>query len=198
MNKYFPYSIILMLPAIVLQGENAYGQRINFSTWAGSSSITIQPVSGNNALDFGKIFIGQAKTILLSGNEVTAFDITAERGYDLTVSVSAPPVLDGPDSKTIPFRINFAYSDQGAQVLSVAKTSATEVPAGFTSVTFPVLRYASGLPAPPPAPLDGATTSRPTAKSWLFIYGNVGPAASDASAGNYTGTINITVDYTSY
>jgi hypothetical protein len=198
MTRNKSYRFIFHITVLLLLSRTANSQRINFNTWAGSNSISIQAVSGSTSLEFGNIFSGQTKSILLNASEVTAFEITAAEGYDLTVSVSSPTVLDGPDNKAIPISLNFAYSDQGAAIASLAKTNAQEVPAGFTSVTFPVRRSASGLPAPPPIPLDGTTTTRPTAKAYLFIYGSIGPVPSDASAGDYTGTVNIMVEYDNY
>jgi hypothetical protein len=141
------------------------------------------------------MFIGSVKTIQLNSNDAAAFDITAAEGYDITVSVIAPDILTGPKGKTIPLKLRFAYSNQGAVNLSLAKTGAIEVPEGFTSVTFPLRKNVSGLPSPPPVPLDGTNNKRIAGRAYLFIYGSAGPAAPDANAGEYTGIVNITVEY---
>jgi len=180
---------------IISTGSSVSGQRISFGTWAGSNSISIQGITDNGALNFGNLYPGVSKSITLSSNDAAVFEITAETGYDLTVSMISPSALTGPGTKTIPFHLSFAYSNQGMLNVTAAKTSATEVSSGMTSVTFPLRKYTSGLPAPPPNPLDGNNPVRMTAKAYLFIYGSIGPVASDASAGVYTGTVNITVEY---
>ena len=174
------------------------GQRISFGTWAGSD-ITIRPVSVNT-LDFGNLIKGSGNPKEILKQDATAFEVIAPEGYDLTVVFDSPVVLTGPGTSTIPFSLRFAYSNQGLQTIAEANPSAVEVPTGFTSITFPVLRSATGVPTPPPAPPDGSTTpdSRIKATAYLFIYGSAGPAASNADSGEYTGDINIIVDYSSY
>lgn len=190
----YRYSIYFIL--VTLWSFSAQGQRITFGTWAGSD-IAIQPVS-QNTLSFGNLIRGgQAKEIDLNG--ATAFIITAPEGYDLTVTIDAVPVLTGPNGKTIPYTLAYAYSNRGYTLETDARLNADVVTSGFTSVTFPVKRNAMGLPPPPPAPLDGdsqVSVQRITATAYLFVYGTAGPAGTDAEAGEYTGTINITVEYT--
>jgi hypothetical protein len=174
---------------------NTFAQRINFGAWTGSSTIYVQSVSGNSDLVFGTMLIGSVKTIRLNSNDAAAFDITAAEGYDITVSVNAPDKLTGPDGKTLPLKLRFAYSNLGALNISLAKAGAIEVPEGFTSVTFPLRKYVRGLPSPPPVPLDGTNNKRLTGRAYFFIYGSAGPAAADSNAGEYTGNVNITVEY---
>jgi hypothetical protein len=186
----------VMIAALAAQlSAGLSAQRINFSVWAGSNSITILPVSANSTLSFGTMFTGQMKTILLTANETVAFEISAETGYDLTITLDASTVLSGPSGKTMPFDVRFAYSNQGIGDFSMARPVATEVPQGYTSVTFPLKKFSSGIPAPPPSPVDGRSSARPRGKAFLFIYGSAGPSARDAAAGEYTGSVSITVEY---
>ncbi len=193
MHRRTTYQFIVLLMAFWLSDIPVFGQRITFGTWAGSN-ITIQAVTVAT-LDFGNIVKGVpiAKSIDITG--ATAFGITAPEGFDLTVTIDSPTVLDGPEGKTIPFSLRFAYSNQGL-IESAARTSATEVPTGFNSVSFPVKRNAMGLPAPPPDPLDAANATRIKATAYLYFYGSAGPAAGDATAGPYTGTVTINAEYT--
>lgn len=198
MTGHTTYRYVFILTTLLALGTTSHGQRISFGTWAGTN-ISIQEVSVNT-LDFGNMIKGaeSSNSITLSG--ATAFQIMAPEGYDLTVSIDAPMVLDGPGSSTIPFSIKFAYSNQGAQTSTEANPIATEVPSGFTSVTFPVRKSAAGVPAPPPPPPDATTTpnSRIKATAFLFLYGSAGPAGSGADSGEYTGTVNILVEYSNY
>ena len=194
MNRRITYQTIVLLTALCLSGSMVYGQRITFGTWAGSN-ITIQAVSVNT-LNFGNVVKGVVTPKIIDIAGATGFAVTAPDGYDLTVTVDAPTVLDGPEGKTIPFGLRFAYSNQGL-LESQARLSTTEVPLGFNSVSFPVKRNAMGLPAPPPDPLDATNNTRIKATAYLYFYGSAGPAGNDAVAGLYTGTVTITVEYTS-
>lgn len=196
MRTFFSYVYHICLTTCLLSGITVQGQRISFGTWAGSD-IEIMPVTVNT-LSFGNLIIGAgAKTITL-GEEPTAFKITAPEGYDLTLTIDAPTILIGPNSKTIPFNLKFAYSNQGSADVVTAKNMAEEVTTGFNALTFPVKRNAMGLPAPPPTPLDGSSAPRVTATAYLFVYGSAGPAGVGTDAGIYTGEVNINVEYTSY
>jgi hypothetical protein len=195
MDKHKPYRQIFCMAFIMMIYGNSFAQRINFGVWAGSSTISVRSVSGNSDLVFGNMFIGSVKTIQLNSNDAAAFDITAAGDYEITVSVNASDKLTGPDGKTIPLKLKFAYSNQGAVNISLAKAGAIEVPDGFGSVTFPIRKNVSGLPAPPPVPLDGTNNKRIIERAYLFIYGSAGPAATDANAGEYTGNVSITVEY---
>jgi hypothetical protein len=97
----------------------------------------------------------------------------------------------------IPLNIGFAYSNMGAESESLAKTQALQIPQGFTSATFPVLRRSTGPPGPPPTPEHNGYTA-PTADAYLFIYGTLGPVPEDAAVGLYFGEINIHIEYSTY
>jgi len=176
-----------------LMSVDSIGQRINFGTWAGTS-IVVQPVSVST-LDFGNMMIGGALPNTVSLLNATSFEIIAPESYDVTVTLDAPAVLTGPGGNTLPFAAKMAWSNQGATNSTLANKIAVEVPTGFTSVTFPVRKFAGGLPAPPPVPLDGTTTTRITTKAYIFIYGSAGPASIGINSGNYTGTLTLTVEY---
>jgi len=196
MRTFIPYTLLFCLITFLLSDMTAHGQRISFGTWAGRD-IEILPVTVNT-LSFGNVIIGAGEKTILLGNEATAFRITAPEGYDLTVTLDSPTTLVGPNSKTIPFGLKFAYSNQGISEVVTARNMAEEVTTGFNAISFPIKRNAMGLPAPPPTPSDGSSAPRITASAYLFFYGSVGPAGVDADAGLYTGQININVEYTSY
>ncbi len=192
MRRNTKYQPILLTTILVLYCISVQSQRITFGTFAGSN-IVITPVSVNT-LDFGVLVKGEpAKSIDIA--HATGFEITAPLGFDLTVTMSFSTTLDGPNSKTLPFELKFAYSNQGL-IESQARLNTVEVTTGFNEVTIPVRRNALGLPAPPPTPLDGTNSTRTTAKVYLYIYGSVGPADVGADAGDYSGTVSITVAYT--
>lgn len=196
-NKGIYIVIITVLVQLLPFHGNVYGQRINFATWSGSSNITISNVFGNDAINFGNLIIGGvSKSVDING--ATVYAITAPDGYDLNVTIAAPSMLSGPgtSNNTIPLNISFAYSNLGFTDVATARINATVVPASFTSVSFPVRKSTNGIPAPPPAPLDGQSTERSIkSTAYLFVYGTAGPAVNGTNAGNYLATVTITAEY---
>jgi hypothetical protein len=132
----------------------------------------------------------------LTDNETQYIKIVGDATRDITVTVSAPMYLTTGASSQIPFTCNFAYSNLGSKDAVTAKTSAVEVPAGFTAITLPMLRRTAGVPAPPPTPAHGGYTA-PSATAYIFLYGKLGPVGN-VNAGTYTGIINVSVNYTTY
>lgn len=182
-----------------------YAQRINFSTYTGSSDITITPMMASPALNFNlkqaNITVnGDPVAINLSDNQAVAFQIQAPEGFDITVEVDAPTVLglDGTGTdpeETIPFQIGIAYNNLVAGDEMTAKSGAVTLPTGFVNVTFPINRRNSGAPGPPPTPISGDYV-RPKATAWLFLFGTLGPIGN-VNAGQYFGNITINVFFTS-
>lgn len=187
--------IILFLTFSLLLAGNVTAQRISFGTYA-TDDIVLTPLNlGELNFNDGKnvILPGQTVTINLTDNATAALAIVARADLDITVTIDALATLDLGSNK-IPLKLGFAYSNTGKLNEANAKASSVQVPAGFTCITFPVLRRASGLPAPPPTPNHvGYTAAKATA--YLFIYGTLGPVPTNAAAGLYTGTINVRVEY---
>lgn len=203
MRRIQTYRLLILLTTFVVVGFVAQAQRVAFKTWA-ASGIVITPALNNGELKFGALVKGNTKIIELNAQNsdlVAAFAVTAPEGYDLTVTIDSPTVLlfGGTSTPTIPFAMKYAYSNQGSQDATTARSLAVEVTSGFSSVTFPVKRNAiGGPPAPPPTPLDGdssVSAQRIPATAYLFIYGTVGPVG-EVPAGSYAGEISITVEYT--
>jgi hypothetical protein len=185
----------LRLSTFILTSITAHGQHISIGTMAGSN-ISIQSVN-DNSLNFGNLIKGASlpNSVPLSGAAV--FEISAPEGSALTVWIDAPSTLIGPDGETIPFSLKFAYSNQGL-VESKARLNAVEVNKGLNMVTFPVKRSVTGLMEYTPGSMESNNTIRTTGKAYLYIYGSAGPPDFGAGAGEYAGTVNISVEYTSY
>lgn len=194
-NISFRLAVILFLLSSTLTST---AQRISFGTWAGGDITITAGVPGD--LDFNDKApvinpgVNQSVTISLHDAEAAVMAIEGTEYYDITVTVDAPLTLDlDPDNK-IPVAIRFAYSNLNAGNVTAAKNQAQEVPAGFNTATFPILRRTNGPPGPPPTPPNsGYTPPRKTA--YLFVYGTLGPVPQ-VNAGLYIGTINVTVEYT--
>lgn len=199
-HKYIVCQCVLTLWLSVLMAHDGFAQRINFGAYTTSQGISLI-TSGN--LDFNAkqpvIASGSNSTvtIALTDGETQYIAITGDATRDVTVTVSAPQYLitggGGGSTKEIPFTCRFAYSNLGSIDATSANGVAIQVPSGFTAITFPLIRRAAGVPAPPPTPAHGAYTP-PTATAYLFLYGSLGPVGS-VSPGNYSGTVNVNVQY---
>lgn len=189
---------VLVVFSILLWTGSAHAQRISFGLYA-KDNIQIFP-EDLGQLNFNTkqqyIFANQSVTVNLLDLAASAISITGRRDQEITVIVSAPSSLNL-NASQIPIAIRFAYSNTGATNATDAKLTAVELPVGFTSATFPFLRRASGLPAPPPTPLHAGQVA-PQGTAYIFVYGTLGPVPSNAEVGNYLGDINIQVEYTNY
>lgn len=175
---------------ICLTAGNGYAQEINFGQFA-TEGITITNVGTFNALDFGQIISGEGTVqIQLTDTEVVVFEIEAEFDKDVFVTLTPPTndELTEPNSgATMPFTLRAAYSNRGKNNVNQA-----EIISG-TTARFPVLAREVRPPGPPPRPKDGEYTT-PTAKAYLYLYGDIF-VAQGQTAGTYRGTINIHVSY---
>jgi hypothetical protein len=188
------YSILLLTILLLAGGVEA--QRISFGLYA-TEDIVLTPIN------LGEMNFNEKKTIILAGetvtinlvdNAVAILAIVGRTDLDITVTIEAPTTLDLDVTNKIPLALKFAYSNTGASTDANAKATAIEVPVGFTSATFPIIRRGSGPPAPPPTPNHTGYTA-PTGTAYLFIYGTLGQVPTNAAAGLYSGNVNIHVEY---
>jgi hypothetical protein len=195
MARFESCRFFLWVPALIMISIATQSQNLSFGTWAGDN-ISIQSAY-DNTLNFGNLIKGASipNIVLLSGAAV--FEITAPEGSDLTVRIDAPSTLIGPDSETIPLSLKFAYSNQGL-VESKARLHTVEVNKGLNMVSFPLRSSDPALQAHSPLSREPNNTARPTGKAYLYIYGSAGPPDVGAVAGEYAGTVNISVENTSY
>lgn len=197
MKQFVKHIALFLIFSLILAG-NVAAQRISFGTYA-SGDIILTQVNGTglNFNDKEPVIVGgQTITINLADNATAVMAIEAQANLDVTVTIDAPANLSL-SSNNIPLKLGLAYSNVGKSGEADAKVASVLVPNGFTSITFPVLRRASGVPAPPPTPNHVGYTA-PRATAYLFIYGTLGPVPTGAAAGMYTGQINIRVEYTKY
>ena len=195
----FKLHIILLLTFSLILNGNVMAQRVSFGLNA-TDDIVLTP------LNLGELNFNDKQTVIIPGSTVTInltdeacgiLSIEARTDLELTVTIDAPATLDLDVTNTIPLAVKFAYSNTGAPTDAIAKQGAIEVPAGFTSITFPVLRRASGLPPPPPTP-DHVGVSYSTGRAYLFIYGTLGQVSANAAAGYYSGNIHVRAEYSKY
>lgn len=199
-----------ILVAMLLAGGlslDLAAQRINFSAFAGDG-ISLNSPQGPPGLNFNSkkrvIVTGSNETIRIqrgnSGDDAytVVYEIVAAEGFDLQVDVTAPSALrisgDTVALNQVPFVVTFAYENKGANSVPSARNNAIDAPVGLTSLIIPVLPRSSGAPAPPPDPFSGSTSSRPTGKVYLFVYGEAGPVGN-VRAGTYEADVIINVNY---
>jgi spore coat protein U-like protein len=194
------WGMLILLSAFVVRFGVA--QKINFGAYTTSQGISLV-ASGNLNFNDKQPFIGSNSNstvaIVLNDNESRYIKIVGDATRDITIIVTSPLYLitgAGGTGNQIPFVCNFAYSNLGSSDAATAKLSAVEIPAGFTAITLPMLKRTAGVPAPPPTPAHGGYTA-PSATAYLFLYGKLGPVGN-VNAGSYTGTINVSVNYTTY
>ncbi len=208
MQGLLTYRPVMM--AILLAGGlslDLTAQRINFSSFAGEG-ITVTSPEGPSGLNFNSkksmIVTGSNETITIqkgnAGDDMYAvvYEIMAAEGFDLQVDVTAPSALrisgDPVALNQVPLVLTFAYENKGANSVASARNNAIDAPVGLTSLIIPVLPRSIGAPAPPPDPFTGSSTSRPTGKVYLFIYGEAGPVGN-VRAGTYEADVIINVNY---
>jgi hypothetical protein len=174
-------------------------QRVSFGLYA-TDDLVLTPLNLSE-LNFNQkqpfIIAGQTITINMTDDASAVLTIEGRTDLDINVTIDAPSTLDLDVTNKVPFALKFSYSNIGASNELIAKASAIEVPPGFTSATFPILRRASNLPAPPPTP-NHIGYSAPTRTAYLFLYGTLGPVSASSATGFYTGNINIHVEYAKY
>lgn len=194
------YSLLLLLLVPVLTDA----QRINFKPFVQGEGMTLTVTNNPTGLNFNAkqsiIVIGDPNPvhINLMDNQVVVFEVEAPLDFDITLQFIWNPRLSlgGLDTGiTVPFTLRYAYNNTGEMTDVERRLSAVEVPEMYNTLTLPIRRRrAGGPPLPPPTPEhDGYV--RPKAKAYFYIYGTLSGAPSNASSGNYSGTIEVLVNY---
>ncbi|HEY9166171.1 MAG TPA: hypothetical protein VIS48_08435 [Candidatus Kryptonia bacterium] len=192
----------MILLLTVFQCRQGAAQKINFGAYTTSQGITLNVSGDLNFNDKEPVIVSNSNetvTIALNDNESQYIQIVGDATRDITITIMAPSYLTvgaGGPGNQVSFNCQFAYSNLGSDTVSAAKAVAVQVPSGFTAITLPMLRRASGTPLPPPTPAHGGYTP-PSATAYLFLYGSLGPVGN-VTPGIYSGTINVSVDYTTY
>lgn len=190
------HSVILTLFLLsvflfVLPGH-LYSQEINFRQYATEGIVLTNESPHGGALSFGQILEGDGTiSIQLTDPDIVIFSIEAEIDKDVFVTITPPNTLMLDADNKMDFTLQAAYSNKGSNNKSEAKIM------NGTSIRFPVLARENQPPGPPPTPNHGDNTT-PTAKAYLYIYGDLTVSNTEGGSlapGMYTGTIDITVSY---
>lgn len=138
-----------------------------------ASATVLQPVTvvAQSDLDFGNVFPGVNKSVLLTDAGAGSWYVTGVSSAEVDLSLATPANLsDG--GNNLP--IQFGAGDAGYNTANDPSTATGFDPAAGASTN-----------------LSGAALG----DLWVWIGGQVQPVA-DQPAGLYTGTITLTVDYT--
>lgn len=157
-------------------------------------------------LDFGNRISGEGPvSILLADEEVVVLEIEGVAYLDVTVTLTPPLnnfiLLQGDEdnlhsaNRRMPLNVKMAFYNRGQPNIDIptAKQQAIEVTGHMA--TFQIRRRPGGPPGPPPTPPHAGYTP-PTAKAYLFIYGDI--TVGNVDAGPYSGIIDIHVEYSTY
>ncbi len=201
-QRYIFLPVMFLLAAFALAPLHA--QQVAFGTYA-DQDLVVQVLTPD-VLDFGDRLSGEGPfSILLSDQEAVPIEIEGVAYLDVTVTLELPDgnflLLQGdPDNhddpdKRLPVTIKMAYYNRGQEGISeeAAKLEAIEVAGNMA--TFQIRRRPGGPPGPPPVPPHAGYVP-PTAKAYLFIYGDL--TVGNVNAGPYSALINVHVEYSTY
>lgn len=151
--------------ALLSLATSAQAQSANITALA--TVYTPIAVTGARNLDFGTVFPGVAKSVGVAAATSGRFDLTGQNSANVNLTFALPTNLAS-GANTLPI---------GTWTGCHNTTNATTGCATF-------------------APSATATASALSATGSLFVWvgGTVNPAAAQA-AGNYTGTVSMTVSY---
>lgn len=194
--------LVFLLPVIF---ESAgYAQQVGFGLYADEDLVVTTLVP--DELDFGSRISGEGPvSILLSDEEVVVLEIEGVAYLDVTVTLTPPMnnfiLLMGDENylndanRRMPINVKMAYYNRGQPNIDIptAKQQAIEVTGHMA--TFQIRRRPGGPPGPPPIPPHAGYTP-PSAKAYLFIYGDI--TVGNVNAGPYSGIIDIHIEYSAY
>jgi len=160
-------------------------QTIQFSVHVASSLNATK----DQDMDFATVLSGSGVSqINLGDSGMGVFAITGNEELDVIVTMTAPANLThtGSSSDVIPFTMNFAYANHGANDINQA------VEVTGTTARFQMRERESGPAGVPPTPPSAYHTPA-TTTAYIYIYGSMNVGVIDA--GSYTGTVELSVIY---
>lgn len=166
-------------------------QEIDFGSF-GAYTVTVDPVAGFETLQFGDVVATQGETSVNLGDDpgMAVLSITGVRYLDVIVTITKPSALlpvDAGISDELPLTsLEAAYANHGDNDYLQAKMI------NGLQARFPILERQSRPPGPPPTPPREGETP-PTETAYIYLWGTIDVGAIDA--GEYTATIDVTVEY---
>ncbi|WP_138430342.1 hypothetical protein [Fodinibius saliphilus] len=195
--KVSKIALFLFLAFAIHVDSNA--QEINFGDY-GNYTLTVGELN-NNDLEYGQIISGSglhsidinnAKVLTISG--VQYLDVIVEVTGANSLYLNGNPGHTGDSQKSIPFTLKAAYANsKGTPTIGQAKFITSITNNSFIK-QFPILERQHQPPGPPPTPPTNAfDQSQVEETAYLYLYGDIN--VGNVDAGNYSSTIDVTVNY---
>lgn len=197
-------SYALVIGLAICFSTMAMAQQVGFGLYT-NSDLTLTKLVPDE-LDFGDRISGEGSVqILLSDDAAVPIEIEGVAYLDVTVTITPPdgdylvlmgdPAnLDEQDKRML-VNIRMAYYNRGQEGITEIAAKAEAIEVVGNTVTFQIRRRPGGPPGPPPVPPHAGYTP-PTAKAYLFIYGDL--TVGNVNAGPYSGLIDVHVEYSTY
>lgn len=203
--KNFSQHIIELLTLTFLIGisaESAVSQDIRFGQY-GEYTIELEdigledlifegPINSNSGIYDVELI--DSKVLSIIG--VKYLDVDVEITADGKLYLDGDPSYDLDPQRSIPFTLQAAYANDGENNITSSKPIAIDNNPSLNSGTtrFPILSRRQQPPGPPPTPPTGDfDQSLVNETAYLYFYGQID--VGNVVAGQYRGTINVTVEY---
>ena len=191
--------IVLLLILLLGSTNKGTAQEIDFGSYSSSYSMSLTDLNPSEDLEFGlvvqneglvSISLSESKSFSIEG--VKYLDVIADITADDYLLLNGNPTCTTDPSCRIPFTLNAAYANRGTNSTSQAVLITTV--GNVASAQFPIKYRGNAPPGPPPTPVyQGYNPALYNETAYLYIYGSISVGAVDA--GNYSGSITISVSY---
>ena len=143
--------------------------------------ITLTVLTDGN-LDYGTVFPNEGTVqITLNDTRTEELQIEGQQNQRVRVTITPPPSLRLDASNELPYTLGAAYANEGEN----NKSQATSF-GGSNSVVFRLPKAGGG-------PGRGGGGGQPTTSAYLYVFGDI--SVGFVAAGQYSGTLNILVEY---
>ncbi len=180
----------------------AYSQDIEFGQY-GTYTIELDNIGLEDLVFDGPINSNSGiHQVELIDSKVLAIIGVKYLDVDVDISAEGKLLLDGntaymnDNERSIPFTLQAAYANNGENNISSAKPIgiANTPTLSSGSARFPILSRRQRPPGPPPTPPTGDfDQSLVNETAYLYFYGQID--VGNVVAGQYRGTITVTVEY---
>lgn len=192
-------SAVILSALLLITPPALYAQEIEFGRY-GTYTITLENISMGDLEFDGPIVAGggiyQVELIdayVLSLLGVKYLDVGVQIIGDGELLLNGNLENSGDPEKSIPFTLRSAYANRAQNNIS----DAVFIPVSGTNTgnaRFPILARQQQPPGPPPPPpTEAFNQSEVDETAYLYLYGEIN--VGYVNAGNYIGTITITVEY---
>lgn len=203
--NHFSKHIITALSFTLLIGfiaDTASAQDIEFGQY-GTYTIELEdigledlifngPINSNSGIH--QVELIDAKVLAIIG--VKYLDVDVDITADGKLYLDGDPTNDSDPQRSIPFTLEAAFANNGENNVSSSRPIGIANTPTMTSgsARFPILSRRQRPPGPPPPPPTGDfDQSLVNETAYLYFYGQID--VGNVVAGQYRGTITVTVEY---